>query len=131
MKKNLSVIFWGILSLLFLYFAFSDWSNWLSLFKDILIVAICLFLAISKSKAINHNEPDDDERDQYVERLADHQVITIMEWLSLTLFIIFMLIYQFDGENLVIGVIAIIAILYWTIINILRLSVTILNNIRN
>lgn len=88
-KLIISIVFWAILAVLFLYWTISDFAtgkdSTAELIKNIVILLIIavggVYRNIHKLKFLGKYDPDaDDERDKMLERKTNQQVLNILEY---------------------------------------------------
>lgn len=125
MKNKFIITVLSLMAIFFLSLTIKDYLASQSVIKDALTTIILAILAILSFKDMptNPNTKFSDERDEHVSYLSDHKTVVFLEWLSLSLFVLLILIYQLINSNLMIGVLAIMCLLYWAVINVLRIII--------
>jgi hypothetical protein len=126
MKSKITTTSLAFLGIIFIFFAVIDWPRYGSCMKDIIGALVFLTLAILnfKDRAVNLDATDVKNNNRNDEH-ADHYALVFLEWGSLALFVILILIYQLISSNLIIGITAIICLCYWSIANVVRIVIAI------
>jgi len=129
MKNKLTALALGIMFLIFSFFALQDYLSALPIAKDILVALFFLVLAILNftDSTVNTSQRFDNKQDEQLTYLADHKTTTFLEWFSFCTFLILIIIYQFVNSNLIIGVIAIICLFYWSLIGLSKIIIHLLS----
>ncbi|AVK62695.1 hypothetical protein C5Z26_00430 [Lactobacillus sp. CBA3606] len=122
MKHKLIFLVLSLMFVVFSFFTVKDYLATLPVAKDLLVALSFLILAVLnfKDSSVNANSKYDDERVSY---LSDHKAIVFLEWFSFCSFVILIGIYQLINSNLIIGVIACICLLYWSLINVFKIII--------
>lgn len=125
MKNKFIIMILSLMAIFFLSLTIKDYLTSQSVIKDALTAIIFTMLAILNFKDMptNPNIKFSDERDEHLSYLSDHKTIVFLEWLSFSLFVLLILIYQLINSNIIIGVLAITCLLYWAVINVLRIII--------
>ncbi|PWG00419.1 hypothetical protein [Levilactobacillus bambusae] len=116
MKRSLLQLVLGGLFITLLILALLDWPHWFRSISELLLAALCLFtlLGVHSDQASERSQKIlADERDEFLTYKTDHDVVTIMEPTCLLLFLIFMLLYHLQNNNLYVGLIAICCLIFW------------------
>ncbi len=122
LRGNFFFLFLFIISIIF---AFQDWPETLKVIKDTFIAGISLFLFIGSdtNEEISKTEKAKQEK---IESKTDHKTLKWFQYILLAIGISFNILYYFN-DNLVIGIISVISLIYWMLTNLLQIFIFMYN----
>lgn len=133
-KSSLTAISLSLLAVILIIFSILDWPNMWRSIPEVTLAILALLVAFGNytdSKDQKKGSNITDERDQYIEYKSDHRTTKWLQSIMFVLFVLFIALYYFQEKNLILGLVAIVSLLYWVLSNVLSIIFGIMENSKN
>ena len=113
-----------ILFFIFIFFAFQDWPDFWRVAKDIFIamITLSLFIISRTDEGLSKEEM----KQEKIENKADKETLKYFQYLLIIIGISFNILFYFYN-NIVIGVISVLSLMYYVLTNLLQISISMYN----